>query len=96
MQRAHGARGNRLELALTPEDDAFNVRGDHDKLASLVANLVENAIRYGPEDGTIRVELACNEDGAVTLAVADEGPGHRSPLPGARVRELLPHPRNTR
>ena len=68
-------RGNRLELALTPEDDVFTVRGDHDKLASLVANLVENAIRYGPEDGTIRVELVCNEDGAVTLAVADEGPG---------------------
>jgi signal transduction histidine kinase len=68
-------RGNRLELAFTPEEDDFIVRGDHDKLASLVANLVENAIRYGPERSRIGIELTCNEDGAVTLAVVDEGPG---------------------
>ena len=70
-----GRRGNRLELSLTPEGDDFIVRGDHDKLASLATNLVENAIRYGPQGSTIRVELACNEDGAVTFAVADQGPG---------------------
>jgi two-component system sensor histidine kinase QseC len=70
-----GRNGNRLELSLTPEGDDFVVRGDHDKLASLATNLVENAIRYGPQGSTIRVELACNEDGAVTFAVADEGPG---------------------
>jgi two-component system sensor histidine kinase QseC len=68
-------RGNRLELSLAPEKDDFMVRGDHDKLASLVANLLENAIRYGPERGRIGMELTCNEDGAVTLAVVDEGPG---------------------
>jgi two-component system sensor histidine kinase QseC len=68
-------RGNRLELSFAPEKDDFMVRGDHDKLASLVANLVENAIRYGPERSRIAIELTSNEDGAVTLAVVDEGPG---------------------
>jgi len=70
-----GRRGNRLELSFTPEGDEFKVRGDYDKLASLVTNLVENAIRHGPQGSTVRVELASNEDGEVTLAVEDEGPG---------------------
>ena len=52
------AQGNRLAMCCQPAEDAFNVHGDHDKLASLVGNLVENAIRYGPRGGAIRVDLA--------------------------------------
>jgi len=70
-----GARGQRLVLAFAPDDDPFTVRGDLDKLTSLVGNLLENALRYGPDRGTVRLELACNEDGEVTFCVVDEGPG---------------------
>lgn len=68
-------RSQRLVLDFAPDDDAFEVRGDLDKLTSLVGNLVENALRYGPERGTVRIELARNEDGEVSLGVADDGPG---------------------
>ena len=50
------------------------VIGDRQKLLSLVTNLLDNAVRYGPEGGRVRADLA-REDGAVVLAVADEGPG---------------------
>jgi len=50
------------------------VRGERHKLASLVTNLLDNAMRYGPEGGQVDVELR-REDSAVTLSVADQGPG---------------------
>jgi two-component system sensor histidine kinase QseC len=50
------------------------VRGDRQKLMSLVVNLLDNAVRYGAERGRVDVELRA-EPGAVTLAVEDAGPG---------------------
>jgi signal transduction histidine kinase len=50
------------------------VRGDRDALARALANLVDNALRYGPPDGEveIRVERAGSE---ARIAVTDAGPG---------------------
>ena len=50
------------------------VTGDRQKLLSLVTNLLDNAVRYGPAGGRVRAELA-REDGSVVLAIADDGPG---------------------
>jgi two-component system sensor histidine kinase QseC len=50
------------------------VIGDRQKLLSLVTNLLDNAVRYGPEGGRVRAGLG-RENGSVVLAVADEGPG---------------------
>ena len=41
---------------------------------SILQNLIDNAIRYGREDGTIVVELQLRA-GALVLCVADDGPG---------------------
>jgi len=76
------ARGTRLAMTCEPDDAAFEVRGDRDKLSSLVGNLLENAIRYGPQKGLVRVALAVTARG-VTLAIEDEGPGIE---PGLRER----------
>jgi signal transduction histidine kinase len=46
------------------------VRASEPELARVVANLVLNAVRYTPEDGTVRVD-AGTEHGAAWLAVAD-------------------------
>jgi len=40
----------------------------------LMRNLVDNAIRYSPRDGTVRVSVAPDAQGA-RFAVVDEGPG---------------------
>jgi len=50
------------------------VRGERHKLASLVTNLLDNAVRYGPEGGRVDVTLG-REGDWVTLAVEDAGPG---------------------
>ncbi|MCL4818242.1 MAG: hypothetical protein KJ067_03840 [Vicinamibacteria bacterium] len=64
-------KGQRLEAAAAPD---LVVNGDPDRLAEVVDNLVGNAIKYSPEDKTIRVRLAAR-DGFAVLEVEDEGPG---------------------
>ncbi len=64
------ARGQTLTLATS----AAPVSGGADDLERLVRNLVENAIRYTPEHGTIT--LTVRRDGArALLLVEDTGPG---------------------
>src|SRR5690606_7999776 len=56
--------------------EACTVRGNLDDLGILVRNLVDNGLRYGPEDG--RVEIACRRvpgQPAVELSVGVDGEG---------------------
>ena len=50
------------------------VRADPEKLETIVANLVSNAIKYSPEGGDIRCVLEA-KDGVATISVVDEGIG---------------------
>jgi two-component system phosphate regulon sensor histidine kinase PhoR len=64
-------RGVLLEIRVDPN---LRVRADAGALEQVLVNLVENAVKYGPEGGT--VELAAVEQGAaVRIEVRDEGPG---------------------
>ena len=47
---------------------------DPDRVDQIVTNLLDNALRYTPEGGTVRVCLATTADGA-RIEVADNGPG---------------------
>lgn len=52
------------------------VLADPEALEQILANLLDNAVRYAPEEGTVAVSAAHATDGtAVRVAVADEGPG---------------------
>ncbi len=53
----------------------LHVRGDREALRTLVRNLVDNAVRYTPADGTVQVTCREASDGGVLLEVADSGPG---------------------
>jgi two-component system, OmpR family, sensor histidine kinase BaeS len=65
-----GQRGIRLEVT----GAASQVKGDIDRLSQVLDNLLDNAIRYSPEGGTILVEVW--ENGAeVYCSVTDQGPG---------------------
>ncbi|MGF6573813.1 PAS domain S-box-containing protein [Paraburkholderia sp. GAS333] len=48
---------------------------DHLLIAQAVGNLIDNALKYAPVQGTIRVSATRNADGAISIAVADNGPG---------------------
>ncbi len=45
-----------------------------ESMASLIDNLVSNAVKYTPEGGRVTVAVA-QEDGRIVLSVADQGPG---------------------
>ena len=66
------AVARRIDLGLEAEPAA--VRGDRDALRILVRNLVDNAVRYTPEGGQVRVSTHQQASGA-TLEVVDTGPG---------------------
>ncbi|HET7845558.1 MAG TPA: HAMP domain-containing sensor histidine kinase [Xanthomonadales bacterium] len=66
---AEGA-GLRIEAVLEP----VTVAGDRDQLFQLVANLLDNAVKYTPAPGRVRVALRSVAAG-VELEVADDGPG---------------------
>jgi signal transduction histidine kinase len=50
------------------------VQGDADRLSQVLDNLLDNAIRYSPENSTIEVEIR-SSDGECQCAVIDHGPG---------------------
>ena len=50
------------------------ILGDKDLLASLLASLLDNALKYARNSATIEVKATCDEQG-VTLVMQDRGPG---------------------
>ena len=63
-------QGVALRFAGTPT----TIRGDRDLLASALASLIDNAIKYGRTGGRVDVEVA-TVDGAPALTVRDYGQG---------------------
>ena len=50
------------------------VTGDPVRLGQVVANLLDNALKYTPRHGGVQVSVAPDDQGA-TLTVSDTGPG---------------------
>jgi two-component system OmpR family sensor kinase len=67
------AAEKRIDLGLARDDPAC-IMGDADSLRILFDNLLENAIRYTPEGGTVDVQITSTPD-AMQVAVIDTGPG---------------------
>lgn len=65
------ARKQHLELDAA---DGCILMGDEVLTAVLVRNLLDNAIRYSPVQGTVRVHVATG-DGSLSLRMEDSGPG---------------------
>lgn len=68
----HDHRRHAVALALP--DDAVTVQGDRARLTQVIANLVDNAMKFTPAGGAIRIGLETHVGHAV-LSVADSGPG---------------------
>lgn len=77
LRPAAEARGTQLELAVNPPVEA--VFADAERLRDAFRHVVENAIKFGPDGGKVRVELSIvmgtPGQPQVELAVLDEGPG---------------------
>jgi CheY-like chemotaxis protein len=66
------ARGHRIIVQLS--QDVVPIDADAVRIEQIVSNLVNNAIKFSPEPGEIRVETAA-QDGFAMLAVEDGGVG---------------------
>ncbi len=54
---------------------ALTVKGDRSMIAQALSNLIDNAIKYTPPPGQIRLEAAKARDNKVVIRVIDTGPG---------------------
>lgn len=64
------------EVALTVEREAgVHVRADGDLVFEAISNLVDNALKFTPSGGHVRLRLTRSLDGKVVLQVSDSGPG---------------------
>jgi len=63
-----------IALSFTPTGNLTTV-GDPVLLAQALGNLVENALKYAPENGVIAISARRLSDQSLELVVADNGPG---------------------
>jgi len=66
------SRGQVIETAL-PE--TLDVVGDRDLLAQAVGNLLDNALKFAPPGGIVRLSARPGQREGIEVTVADNGPG---------------------
>lgn len=79
--RAGEAAGKGIEFDLSAPPDCL-VRGDPTALSVMLDNVIDNAVKYGKEEGHIVVSVA-HENAQVVVSIKDDGPGV---APGDRPR----------
>jgi PAS domain S-box-containing protein len=69
------AQEQAIHLSYSPQPtNAYRVRGERSYLQEAVANLVSNAVKYTPAEGSVKISLML-EEGDVVLCVQDTGYG---------------------
>ncbi len=71
------ARAKRLDFGFDGSDLPVYIRGAEWLIREAMTNLVDNAIRYTPEEGIVTLRVTRRDDG-VFLIVEDNGPGMNS------------------
>ncbi len=64
-----------IDIELVVPDALAPVLADPDKVAQVLANLVENAVKYSPDGGLVVVRLEEREPRTLRLSVEDDGLG---------------------
>ena len=71
---AAGLRQAGVSVRAVLEESLPSVRGDKERLGQVLANLIDNAVKYSAEGDAVVVS-ARREDPCVCIAVSDSGPG---------------------
>ena len=71
---AAGLRQAGVSVRAVLEESLPSVRGDKERLGQVLANLIDNAVKYSAEGDAVEVS-ARREDPCVCIAVSDSGPG---------------------
>ena len=83
---AFDARAIRFETSI---EHGVRARGDPDRIAQVLSNLLQNAARYTPREGCVCLAAEPRRGGAV-VTITNSGDGIPRCRPTARVRALLP------
>jgi len=68
------ATQEKIKLILKPREDVLKVSADRDRITEVLQNLISNAIKYTPPDGTVAIDIEKKNHDAV-VHFADTGPG---------------------
>jgi len=69
------AKSENKNMTLVNEVPELIANGDVNRLDQVLANLVDNAIKYGRAEGNVKVGGKKREDGRLEIFVQDDGPG---------------------
>jgi two-component system phosphate regulon sensor histidine kinase PhoR len=69
------AKAENKNVELVNDVPELTANGDVNRLDQVLANLVDNAIKYGRAEGSVRVGGKKRDDGALEIFVCDDGPG---------------------
>jgi len=65
----------KIDLVIAPgPSTAYRVRGNDGRLGQVFTNLIDNALSFSPEGGTVNVRMQPN-GAKVAITIEDEGPG---------------------
>ena len=71
---AHRARQKKISLSTTVEDGLPDLEVDGQRIKEVLTNVLDNAIRYTPESGTIQMS-AVRIGAEIEIRIQDSGPG---------------------
>lgn len=74
IRRMNDLEDKKIDVSCEFEEDSCMVRADSDRIEQVVINLLDNAIKFTPEDGKISLESAV-KDGLAEITVRDSGTG---------------------
>lgn len=69
------AQAANLDLRVLVENTGHYILGDESRLRLAIGNIVDNAIKYTPENGIVTIEIKTVENGMLHMRVRDNGVG---------------------
>jgi PAS domain S-box-containing protein len=71
----HEANQEGVILALNLNEDTPSIHADKEKIQRVMVNLVDNALKFTPEGGSVEIRTMTGSNDNVRIEIADTGPG---------------------
>ena len=84
------ARARDVEIVVQAPEHGAVVRGDRDQLTAVVQNLVDNALKYSPQGGAVRVEIIAGLSAAEAMRTGAARIGLRGEESSGRFTIVAP------
>ena len=79
------AEKKKSRIVIKTEKKDMIIKSDKEKISQVIYNLVDNAVRYGPEGQTITISITKPEKDQIKISVTDQGKG----IPPALQKRLF-------